>query len=84
MTDKNVVIVTAGKDKGKTFLVTGREGDRVYIVNGRRVKAQRPKAKNPRHVRFIASVPPPDPLTNKNVLSVLRLLNDSTDHKEET
>ncbi len=48
-----VVTATAGRDKGKRLVITGIEGDEyVLLADGKRRKAQKPKRKKLRHVRF--------------------------------
>lgn len=47
-----LVVSTAGRDKGKPFLIIGLEGPGyVLIADGRRRGVKRPKMKNVRHVR---------------------------------
>lgn len=45
-----VVFATHGRDKGSVYLVTGEQGERVLIADGRRRKLHQPKAKNPAHL----------------------------------
>lgn len=48
-----VAVATAGRDKGKRFAVIGLEGtEYVLLADGRRRKAEKPKRKKLRHVRF--------------------------------
>lgn len=48
-----VVVATAGRDKGKRFVVIGFEGtEYVFLADGRRRKAEKPKRKKLKHVRF--------------------------------
>lgn len=46
----DVVMATAGRDKGKYFLVVSVNGDRAYIVNGKSRKVKSPKLKNVKHL----------------------------------
>ena len=45
-----VVISAAGHDKGELMAVTGFDGKRVYLCNGKSHKLEKPKAKNPKHL----------------------------------
>ena len=46
----DVVIATAGREKGKLFYVTGIENDYLNLVNGKDRTLERPKRKKLRHV----------------------------------
>lgn len=47
----NVVVSTAGRDSGKTFMVVGIEGDDyVYIADGTLRRLGKPKKKKVKHV----------------------------------
>ena len=45
-----VVISVAGHDKGDLLAVTGFDGKRVFLTNGKSHKLEKPKAKNPKHL----------------------------------
>lgn len=48
-----VAVATAGRDKGKRFAVIGFEGtEYVLLADGRLRKAEKPKRKKLKHVRF--------------------------------
>lgn len=48
-----VAVATAGRDKGRRFAVVGTAGDDyVLLADGKRRKAQKPKRKKLKHVRF--------------------------------
>ena len=72
MTAGDIVIVTAGKDRGQYFLIVQTSEKRVYIANGRRVKVQKPKAKNPKHLSVVSGGQCPEPCTNRNVKVFLK------------
>ena len=72
MTAGDIVIVTAGKDRGKYFLVVQTTENRVLIADGRRVKVQKPKAKNPKHLTRVSGGICPEPCTNRNVKVFLK------------
>lgn len=46
----DLVISTAGRDKGKFFLVVKTESAVAYVVNGKERKVQNPKKKNIKHL----------------------------------
>lgn len=46
-----VLVSAAGHDKGDLLAVTGFDGKRVFLCNGKSHKLEKPKAKNPKHVR---------------------------------
>ena len=46
----NVVISTAGRDKGEPFFVLGTEGDFLLLADGKRRRVENPKRKRLRHV----------------------------------
>ncbi len=48
-----VAVATAGRDKGRRFAVIGCEGtEYVLLADGKGRKAERPKRKKLKHVRF--------------------------------
>ena len=49
----DIVISTAGRDRGKLFYVMGTEGVYVLIANGKDRKLEHPKRKKLKHVRFV-------------------------------
>ena len=53
-----VVKSCAGRDRKRVFIVTGiteaADGMRLTVVNGELRKQEKPKTKNPRHVKLIA------------------------------
>lgn len=68
----DIVRATAGKDKGKVFLLISCGDGYGLIVNGRRRRVQSPKKKSLKHLVLIATAVLPHPLTNKVVLKLLR------------
>ncbi len=50
----DIVASLAGHDRGKLFMVTGREGERLLLCDGRNRKLEDPKYKSPKHVRIVA------------------------------
>ena len=50
----DIVISTAGREKGKPFLVYEVDESRVLLVDGRYRKLENPKHKNVKHIRFAA------------------------------
>lgn len=46
-----VVFSTCGRDKDRLYLVVGYDGERVLVADGVNRKLDRPKRKNPQHLR---------------------------------
>ena len=46
-----VLVSAAGHDKGDLLAVTGFDGKRVFLTDGKHHGLEKPKAKNPKHVR---------------------------------
>lgn len=53
----DLVRVLRGRDHGRICLVVGHSVQRVQLVDGDVRPVKRPKAKNPRHVEAIGTVP---------------------------
>ena len=51
----NIVQALAGKEKNEIFVVLKVEKDRVFIVDGKRLKKNNPKKKNLKHVRLFTN-----------------------------
>lgn len=49
----DVVVATAGRDIGQTYLVWKVESDKVFLVNGRSRKISNPKVKSQKHIVLI-------------------------------
>ena len=47
----DIVKSTAGRDKGKYFFVLAEEEEFLLLADGKTRKLERPKRKNPRHLR---------------------------------
>ena len=45
-----VLVSAAGNDKGDLLAVTGFDGKRVFLADGKSRKLEKPKAKNPKHL----------------------------------
>lgn len=46
-----VVISLAGHDKGDLLVIAGFDKNRVLVCDGKQRKLERPKAKNPKHIK---------------------------------
>ncbi len=46
-----IVISTAGHDKGEMLVIAGFDKNRVLVCDGRQRKLEKPKAKNPKHIK---------------------------------
>ncbi len=54
-----LVISTAGRDRGKFYLVLGRDsGNRVFVADGEIRKVANPKRKNEKHLRACREMAP--------------------------
>ena len=51
-----VVVSKSGRDKGYSFIVVHTEGKFVYVVDGDLRKIEKPKKKNPHHLKAIQVV----------------------------
>lgn len=49
------VVSLTGRDKNKCFLVVNLDKDKVFIVDGKARKVDRPKVKNVKHVKQIST-----------------------------
>lgn len=68
----DIVVSTAGRDKGMLFYVIGTEGAYVLIANGRQRKLEHPKRKKLKHVR---KVPRAETRIARKLLSGEKVLN---------
>ncbi len=50
---KDIVMSRAGHDGGKLFVVTGVEGERLLLCDGKNRRLGNPKCKSPKHVRLV-------------------------------
>jgi len=66
-----IVKAIAGRDSGGYFVITGCEGNYVYIADGNRRKASLPKRKNLRHLRFTNNIIELNDITDKKLRNVL-------------
>lgn len=48
----NVVEATAGKEKGKIFVVVGLNDKYAYLSDGKRLKTNKPKKKSFKHIKL--------------------------------
>ena len=51
----NIVKATAGKEKGEIFVIVAIENKFVYLADGKRLKASKPKKKSLKHVQLFGS-----------------------------
>ena len=78
----DVVISLAGHDKGKYFMVTGREGARLLLCDGKNRRLENPKSKSPRHVR-VARRGSQEPGSDKEIRKTIALAAGEAAAKEE-
>ncbi len=48
----DIVVSVSGRDKGKTFFVTGRDGIYAALCDGKSRRIDKPKRKKTKHMRF--------------------------------
>ena len=80
-----VVMAIAGREKNKIFIVTHRDGDYVYLINGKTRPLESPKKKNIKHLQLlcradIANIDI-DNLTNAHTIKYLKDYKKSRDYK---
>ncbi len=46
-----IVISTAGHDKGELLVIAGFDKNRVLVCDGKQRRLEKPKAKNPKHLK---------------------------------
>ena len=66
----DIVQSLAGHDGGKLFMVTGAEGEKLLLCDGKNRKLVNPKIKSPKHVRLVAEGDAP-PATDKDIRRTL-------------
>ena len=49
----SVVLAKAGREKGEIFLVSHKEGEYLYLVNGTTRTIENPKKKNKKHLHLL-------------------------------
>jgi ribosomal protein L14E/L6E/L27E len=75
------VVSLAGRDRGRTFIVTGICGDGyVLIADGKLRKVEKPKRKKLKHLSPAGgSCPDTDKLTNRKAKAEIRRFRESTE-----
>ena len=51
-----LAISRAGHDQGTVYVITGEEGEYVYLVDGKLKTVDRPKKKNRKHIQVIKKI----------------------------
>lgn len=51
----NVVLALAGKEKGQIYVIVEKDDKFVYLADGKRLLASKPKKKSYKHVRLFGS-----------------------------
>ena len=73
-----VVMVRAGKEKGRAMVVVGYEKDYPLLCDGKHRPVDRPKKKNPRHIAVTSRVLDAGSYSrNKAIRKELRPLNET-------
>ena len=68
----DIVVPRCGRDSGMPMLVVGREGDLLFLVNGKHRRFERPKRKKRKHIEYRAAC---DDWTRDKLRSTGRLSN---------
>lgn len=73
----SVVISTAGRDKGYFLVVTEKTQEGVFVCDGKERPLERPKLKNPRHLRVTHYVlSETETATNRSLKRALREISN--------
>ncbi len=73
-----IVTSIAGRDKGELYIVFDRQGDYVYLVNGKTRPIDNPKKKNTKHLNLVCkSESDINRLTNMEAIIYLKNCNKS-------
>jgi len=70
-----IVVAQAGRETGRLFVVVAVDDDFLYLADGEKRPLERPKKKNPRHVRLLAEADaylPATRFTNQAIREALR------------
>ncbi len=78
-----VVLSSAGRDKGKLFVVLGADGRYVYVADGKKRKMCAPKKKNIRHIRSTLMSIPPIEVDDENICIKLKEFRNKVKIKAE-
>ena len=74
-----IVRSVAGHDKFRFYVVTRVDENRVWIADGKMHKLEKPKAKNPKHLRVTKTlIDADDPKTDKYLRTLLKPFNRNT------
>lgn len=71
-----VVRACAGKESGEIYLIVRQDASSVWLADGKHRTLQKPKRKNPKHVRPSSVLWNPDGLTDKALRQKLHLLKE--------
>ncbi len=77
----DIVVSLAGHDRGKLYMVTGVQGERLLLRDGKLRKETNPKSKSPRHVRLVAEGNAP-PATDRSIRQTLAQAAEKAAAKE--
>ena len=67
----DVVQSLAGHDGGRLYMVTGTQGQRLLLCDGRLRKLKNPKIKSPKHVRIVIEGGSCPPATDSEIRQTL-------------
>lgn len=79
----SLAVSTAGHDKGDLVLVVKLEGNAVWVSDGRQRPLERPKKKNPKHLKPVsATIAEEDTQSNRRLRKALFKLKSDNKIKE--
>lgn len=79
-----IVCSKAGRDKGYFMVVVKKEGNYVFLCDGKERPLERPKRKNEKHLQYTGTVLESDSFkTNKSLKKALAVFRDTAKSKEE-
>ena len=78
----DIVLSLAGHDAGTLYMVTGTQGQRLLLSDGRLRKLDDPKPKSPKHVRIVAAGPSGPPAADKFIRQTLAQAAEKAAAKE--
>ena len=79
-----LAISRAGHDQGTVYVITGEEGEYVYLADGKLRTVDRPKKKNKKHIQVIKKVRmerPDDGFINLEIKRIIKTYQEGANVK---
>lgn len=80
----SIVKSMAGHDKDSYYIITGIDGEYVYIANGKERKLQKPKRKSIKHIAPTKTIINLTEISNKKIKKLLNEFSNNTEQSELT